>query len=73
MFVDANDIIFYDNPENIKKKFLEFNKNIVISAEKNCLPDKDIIEFYPEETKNEKFRYVNSGTYMGYAKELKKC
>ena len=45
MFVDANDVIFYDNPENIKKKFLEFNKNIVISAEKNCSTDKDIIEF----------------------------
>lgn len=71
MFVDANDIIFYDNPENIKKKFLEFNKNIVISAEKNCSPDKDIIEFYPEETKNETFRYINSGSHMGYVKDLK--
>lgn len=71
MFVDANDVIFYDNPENIKKKFLEFNKNIVISAEKNCSPDKEITEYYPEETKNEIFRYVNSGGYIGYAKDLK--
>ena len=71
MFVDANDVIFYDNPENIKKKFLEFNKNIVVSAEKFCWPDGDISKYYPEETKNETFRYVNSGTYIGYAKDLK--
>ena len=71
MFVDANDVIFYDNQENIKRKFLEFNKNIVISAEKNCSPDKEISEYYPEETKNEFFRYINSGSHMGYAKDLK--
>jgi hypothetical protein len=71
MFVDANDVIFYDNPENIKKKFLEFNKNIVVSTEKYCAPDQELIEYYPEETKNETFRYVNSGGYMGYAKDLK--
>ena len=71
MFVDANDVIFYDNQENIKKKFLEFNKNIVLSAEKYCWPDKEITEYYPEETKNEIFRYVNSGGYMGYVKDLK--
>ena len=71
MFIDANDVIFYDNQENIKKKFLEFNKNIVISAEKNCSPDKEISEYYPEETKNETFRYINSGTYIGYVKDLK--
>lgn len=71
MLVDANDVIFYDNPENIKKKFLEFNKNIVVSAEKNCSPDKEITEYYPEETKNETFRYINSGSHMGYVKDLK--
>jgi hypothetical protein len=71
MFVDANDVIFYDNSENIKKKFLEFNKNIVVSAEKNCSPDKEISEYYPEKTKNEVFRYINSGSYMGYVKDLK--
>ena len=71
MFVDANDVIFYDNPENIKKKFLGFNKNIVVSAEKNCAPDREINEYYPEETKNEQFRYVNSGGYIGYVKDLK--
>lgn len=71
MFVDANDVIFYDNPENIKKNFLEFNKNIVISAEKYCWPDREISKYYPEETKNEQFRYVNSGSYIGYVKDLK--
>lgn len=71
MFVDANDVIFFDNPENIKKKFLKFNKNIVMSAEMYCSPDKEISEYYPEETKNEIFRYINSGSHMGYVKDLK--
>ena len=71
MFVDAYDVILFDNIENIINKFLEFNKPLVFSAEIYCWPDNDIAKYYPEETKNEKFRYVNSGTYMGYAKELK--
>jgi len=56
MFVDANNVIFYDNPENIKKKFLEFNKNIVVSTEKYCAPNEELIKYYPEETKNVTFR-----------------
>ena len=71
MFVDAYDVILFDNIENIINKFLEFNKPLVFSAEIYCWPDNDIAKYYPEETKNEKFRYVNSGTYMGYAKDLK--
>ena len=71
MFVDGFDVIIFDNPENMLNKFKEFNKNMVFSAEKFCWPDNDIENYYPEETKNEEFRYVNSGTYMGYAKDLK--
>ena len=71
MFVDAYDVILFDNIENIINKFLEFNKPLVFSAEIYCWPDNDIYKYYPEKTKNEKFRYVNSGTYMGYAKDLK--
>lgn len=71
MFIDAYDVILFDNAENMKTKFLEFNKPLVFSAEIYSWPDKDINKYYPEKTKNEKFRYVNSGTYMGYAKELK--
>jgi hypothetical protein len=71
MFIDAFDVIIFDNAENIKKKFLEFNKPLLFSAEKYCWPDGSVSKYYPEKTKNEIFRYINSGTYMGYAKDLK--
>jgi hypothetical protein len=71
IFVDGFDIIIFDNPENMKNKFLEFNKTLVFSAETYCWPDSEVNKYYPEKTKNERFRYVNSGTYMGYAKDLK--
>lgn len=71
MFVDAYDVILFDNINNILKKFLEFNKPLVFSAELYCWPDGDVKQYYPKETISEKYRYVNSGTYMGYAKDLR--
>lgn len=38
MFVDAFDIIFQSNPQEILEKFNSFNASIVYSAEKNCWP-----------------------------------
>jgi hypothetical protein len=71
MFVDANDIILVDNLENIKQKFLSFNKPLVISAEQNAYPDPEVYKLYPKESKDKRFRYVNSGTYIGYVSALK--
>jgi len=69
MCLDAYDTIIFDNSENIKNKFLKFKKPIVISAEIYCWPDGGIWEHYPKN--NKKFKYVNAGSYMGYAKDLK--
>jgi hypothetical protein len=69
MSLDAYDIILYDTAENIKKKFLKYNKPLVFSAEKYCWPDGNIWDKYPKS--NEIFKYVNAGTYMGYAWKIK--
>jgi hypothetical protein len=71
MCLDAYDVIIFDNAENILNKFKEFDKPLVFSAEIYCWPDKDIYNYYPEKTKNEKFKFVNAGTYMGYAWRIK--
>lgn len=69
-FVDAYDVIIFDSSKNIVEKFKSFNKPIVISGEQTCYPDKDAESYYPN--KHKRFRYVNSGTYIGYAGYLKK-
>jgi len=69
MSLDAYDVIIFDNAENIKKKFLEFDKPLVFSAEKYCWPDGNIFNKYPNQ--DNIFNYVNAGTYMGYAWRIK--
>lgn len=69
-FVDSYDVTIVDNADNIIKKFLSFKKPIVISAEKGCWPDKNIKRLYPKS--KTPFKYVNSGTYIGYAGAIKK-
>ncbi len=68
MCIDAYDVMIFDNANNIKEKFLQFNKPIVISAEAEIWPD-DIQDKYPNS--DEFYKYANAGTYMGYAKNLK--
>ena len=69
MSLDAYDVIIFDNAENIKKKFKEFDKPLVFSAEKVCSPDRNISDKYPNQ--DDIFKYVNAGTYMGYAWRIK--
>ena len=69
MSLDAYDVIIFDNAENIKKKFEEFDKPLVFSAEKFCWPDANIWEKYKNQ--DEIFKFVNAGTYMGYAWRIK--
>ena len=70
-FVDAYDVMMVDSIDNIKQKFLSFDKPIVISADATCYPDSDVSKFYPER-QNISHKYVNSGTYIGYVWALKK-
>ena len=71
LFVDGYDTFFTKNKGNLIETFKMFNKPLVISAEKGCWPRQTPACFDP--TNNpypaspSPFRYVNSGTYMGYA------
>jgi len=69
MSLDAYDVIIFNNAENIKKKFEEFNKPLVFSAEKYCWPDGNIWGKYQNQSNI--FKYVNAGSYMGYAWRIK--
>lgn len=47
MFVDSYDVILLADPQMFVKKFLEFEANMVFSAEGFCWPDKWLKDQYP--------------------------
>ena len=71
MCLDGFDVIIFDNAENMLKKFKEFDKPLVFSTEQYCGPDPKVSKYYSNDTKDEMYRYLNAGTYMGYAWKIK--
>lgn len=65
MFVDSYDVILLGHPELFITKFLEFEANLVFSAEDFCWPDKLLKNKYPEVSYGKKF--LCSGGFIGYA------
>ena len=67
--MDGADTLFNDTSEQLLEKFLKFNTRILISAEKDFtyqhLHFKDRFDAI-----DSNYRYVNAGTFMGYAGDL---
>ena len=70
MFIDAYDCLILANQEQILNKFLRANTQCVISAETNLYPHTQLMNRYP--ISPTKFKYLNSGSIIGYAGYLKK-
>lgn len=69
MFVDAYDTLILANKETILDKFLEKNVTCIFSAETNLWPHKELASRFP--ISPTKFKYLNSGSFIGYVKYLK--
>ncbi|XP_062612335.1 multifunctional procollagen lysine hydroxylase and glycosyltransferase LH3-like [Saccostrea cucullata] len=69
MFTDSYDVVLTAGKKEILEKFKKFNARVVFSAEGFCWPDPSLANSYPDVKENEK-RYLNSGGYIGYAKDL---
>jgi hypothetical protein len=72
LFIDAYDVMFAGNETEILARFLRLNASIVFAAECGCWPhiaeDPNICyQAYPASPTSA--RYLNSGTWIGYAKE----
>ncbi len=67
-FVDAYDVLALSNPDEILNKFKSFNARAVFSAEIHCYPDPNLSKDYP--FSNSRFKYLNSGGAIGYAKDI---
>ena len=74
LFIDAYDVIINSNilEKEILKKFKSYNCDILLGSELNCFPKflkSDMDKIGPQNIKN---KYINSGGYIGYVKDIKK-
>ncbi len=63
MFVDGYDVILQADEKTILETFYAMNYPFVISVERDLWPHKEMAQLFPKDTS---FRYLNSGTYIGY-------
>ena len=71
VFIDAFDVIVNSDMKHLITKFKLYNCDILLGAELNCFPPKfkpTINQIIPPTIKN---KYINSGGYMGYVKNIK--
>lgn len=62
-FIDAYDVLINQNLKYLVENFKYYNCDLLIGAELNCFPTKYINDYH---FINSKYKYVNSGGYIGY-------
>lgn len=70
LFTDAYDVFYADDLDTIVERYEHMDSAIVFSAETICWPDRSLSSRFPKTTT--RYRYINSGTYIGSVKELRK-
>ncbi len=70
LFTDAYDVFYNDNLETIHERFLQMGHEIIFSGEMVCWPKPELMDMFPESPT--RFRFINSGTYIGRVRELRK-
>ena len=65
LLTDCWDVIFMENCSEMLKKYKAFHKDIVVSAEKFCMPNP--FNFYKFNWYTDTFPYLNSGGIIGKA------
>ena len=70
LFMDAHDVRLLGRPTEVVARFKKTRTRILFSAEKNCWPDADRAAQFVASSNASPYRYLNSGGYIGYAKDL---
>ncbi|TDB57957.1 glycosyltransferase domain-containing protein [Arundinibacter roseus] len=65
LFTDGYDVVFVANEKEILEKYQKMNSPVVFSTEANCYPYSTFSYLYQDVSS--KFRYLNSGGYIGTA------
>ncbi len=68
LYMDGYDTFFADDPLTILERYFHMDADIVFGAESECWPLKDHAEQWPKV--HTKYRFLNSGLYIGRAKAL---
>jgi len=74
-FIDAYDVLVNCKYDEIIEKFMEYNCDLLFGAELNCYPDKykkELDEINNEIVSLNKYKYPNSGGYIGYKNAIVK-
>ncbi len=69
LFIDAYDVLILADAETLLEKFHKMQVPYTFSAETNCHPFPHVANIHPETAS--RFKYLNSGSYMGYVAALK--
>lgn len=64
-FVDGFDVLAVGGEEEIKRKFIDYDCDILFGAELNCWPGEFLASFPDVGIKNG-YKYLNSGGFIGY-------
>jgi len=79
LFTDAYDVVYCGNLDQIRRRFLTFDKPIIFGAEKQCNPDPHRAREYKHTDNNNdnnnspEFPYLNSGMFIGRVWALRDC
>jgi len=65
LFTDSRDVLFYRPLNVIEQRFADMKQPLIFNGETQCWPDASLIEAHPRP--EEKYRFLNSGCYMGNA------
>ncbi|XP_050309615.1 procollagen-lysine,2-oxoglutarate 5-dioxygenase isoform X2 [Anthonomus grandis grandis] len=68
VFTDSYDVIFLGQLSEIIRRFKDTGARVLFGAEPFCWPNVELAPQYPEVTKGQ--RFLNSGAYIGYLKEI---
>jgi hypothetical protein len=72
LFTDAYDVLVVDYKSRILRDFLDFNADLVFNAEAMLYPDEDRKQERAQFDQDpSKWRYLNSGCYIGYVWAVK--
>lgn len=71
IFSDSYDVIFCSHSWDIKNKFKSKKCNVLFSAEPFCWPNKSLEGDKRWHKTKSKYKYLNSGGFMGYGKCIK--
>jgi len=63
LFCDASDVLMVRNPTDLVGQFLSFNRPLVISAERDCFPLRDLAPKFPPADSG--YSFPNAGGYIG--------